>query len=283
MSGSQIAVLSNIGMLAFIALSAYLLLLAGLVSFGQQAFFGIGAYAAGIATVMWGLPLWAALVIGMTTGAAVGGIVGFVTRRLDGLYFAVASLAAAEMVRIGLELFHYQRRVAGEWVGPAGVNGFGDIRYILEHQFSGGSYLGVDPGAARVARCGTGACRAHTAGRSLRRTGDDPLLAALQSIDVVRVRLIATIAAGGIAGLGGGLYAHLVTYIEPQNFNIMLGVHSLAYGLIGGLGTPLGPILGVVIDIGLLEIDPLVPGLPHDRLRRARGAAAHLASARPAR
>ena len=54
-------------------------------------------------------------------------------------------------------------------------------------------------------------------------------------------------------GLGGGLYAHLTTYVEPRIFDVMLGVHSLAYGLIGGLGTALGPILGVLIDIGLLE------------------------------
>ena len=59
--------------------------------------------------------------------------------------------------------------------------------------------------------------------------------------------------AGAIAGIGGGLYAHLTTYIEPRIFDVMLGVHSLAYGLIGGLGTALGPLLGVLIDIGLLE------------------------------
>ena len=59
--------------------------------------------------------------------------------------------------------------------------------------------------------------------------------------------------AGALAGLGGGLYAHLTTYVEPRIFDVMLGVHSLAYGLIGGLGTALGPLLGVLIDIGLLE------------------------------
>ena len=59
--------------------------------------------------------------------------------------------------------------------------------------------------------------------------------------------------AGALAGVGGGLYAHLTTYVEPRVFDVMLGVHSLAYGLIGGLGTALGPLLGVLIDIGLLE------------------------------
>ena len=68
----MIGVLSNIGMISFVALSAYLMLLVGEVSFGQQAFFGIGAYAAGIATVIWGWPLFVALVF----GAACGGIAG---------------------------------------------------------------------------------------------------------------------------------------------------------------------------------------------------------------
>ena len=91
------------------------------------------------------------------------------------------------------------------------------------------------------------------AGRFLRQVGEDPLLAEVQGIDVMRVRMAAALAAGAVAGLGGGLYAHLMTYVEPKSFDIMLGVHALAYGLIGGLGTALGPIIGVLIDIGLLE------------------------------
>ena len=63
-----VGVLSNIGVLAFLALSAYLLLLTGEISFGQQAFFAIGAYAAGIATAMWGWPLAAGLLFGAARG-----------------------------------------------------------------------------------------------------------------------------------------------------------------------------------------------------------------------
>jgi branched-chain amino acid transport system permease protein len=67
------------------------------------------------------------------------------------------------------------------------------------------------------------------------------------------VKVAAAAVSGAIAALGGCLFAHLNTYVEPRNFDIMLGVHSLAYGLMGGLGTAFGPILGVLIDIGLLE------------------------------
>ncbi len=64
-----VGVLSNIGVISFVALSAYLLLLTGEISFGQQAFFAIGAYAAGIATAMWGWTLILALGFGAVAGA----------------------------------------------------------------------------------------------------------------------------------------------------------------------------------------------------------------------
>ena len=86
-----------------------------------------------------------------------------------------------------------------------------------------------------------------------RMLGQDPLLASVQGVKVIRYKVLAASLAGFAAGLGGMLYAHSFTYIEPQIFNVMLGVHSLAYGLIGGLGTVLGPIIGVVLDIGFLE------------------------------
>jgi branched-chain amino acid transport system permease protein len=86
-----------------------------------------------------------------------------------------------------------------------------------------------------------------------RMLGQDPLLTRIQGLNPVRYKVTAAMIAGFIGGLGGTLYAHSVTYIEPQIFNIMLGVHALAYGLIGGLGTVLGPLIGVAIDIGFLE------------------------------
>ena len=71
-----VGVLSNIGVISFIALSAYLLLLTGEISFGQQAFFAIGAYAAGIATALWGWPLSAGARVGRRRSARRGGRAG---------------------------------------------------------------------------------------------------------------------------------------------------------------------------------------------------------------
>jgi branched-chain amino acid transport system permease protein len=255
-----VGVLSNIGVISFVALSAYVLLLAGEISFGQQAFFAIGAYAAGIATAMLGLPLAPALCLGAVAGAAAAAVVAGATLRLTGFYFAMATLAFAEMVRIACELFTWQVDVGGRLVGPNGTDGFGDIRYLFENGITPLQYLAAIYLLLGLALAAFFALERTRFGRALRQAGADPVLAELQGVSVVRARLLAAAAAGALAALGGGLYAHLLTYVEPGNFSIMLGVHSLAYGLIGGLGTALGPVIGVLIDIGVLESSRLFAG-----------------------
>jgi branched-chain amino acid transport system permease protein len=97
-------------------------------------------------------------------------------------------------------------------------------------------------------------------GATIRALGEDPALAGALGVDVVRFKLGVVASAGALAALGGALFAHHNTYIEPRNFDIMLGVHSLAYALIGGLGTALGPLLGVLLDIGVLEASRSLQG-----------------------
>ncbi len=255
-----LGVLTNIGLVSFVALSAYLLLIAGELSFGQQAFFGLGAYAAGIATAMLGLPLPVAILISMVVGAAAAALVGLPTLRLRGLYFAMATLAAAEMFRILVELLHWQVEVAGERVGPDGTQGFRGIRWIFERGVEPEGFLAIVwLLLAAVLLCFLLMERSKL-GATIRALGQDPTLAGTLGIDVVRFKLGVVAASGALAALGGALYAHHNTYIEPRNFDIMLGVHSLAYALIGGLGSALGPLLGAVLDIGVLEASRFLLG-----------------------
>ena len=92
-----------------------------------------------------------------------------------------------------------------------------------------------------------------TIGRRIRAIAADPGLAANVGINPVQVRLQAFVAAGAIAGLGGAVFAHQASYIEPANFSLMSGVHAVAYTLLGGLTNVLGPAIGTFIDVGLLE------------------------------
>jgi branched-chain amino acid transport system permease protein len=253
MDDYAIGVLTNIGLFSFIALSAYLLLVAGEMSFGQQAFFGVGAYVSGILTALYGLPLPIAALAAMALGAAAALLVGWPALRLRGLYFAMATLAAAEMFRILFELIHFQREIDGELVGPDGTQGFRGIRWVFENGVEPEGYLAMVWGLLFVVMILFLYVEKSKLGVTLRMLGEDPELARMLGVDVDRVKLAVAAAAGALAALGGVLYAHHNTYVEPRNFDIMLGVHSLAYALIGGLGTAFGPLLGVAADIGVLE------------------------------
>lgn len=253
MDDYAIGVLTNIGLISFVALSAYLLIVAGEMSFGQQGFFGVGAYAAGVATAMYGMPLVAAAAIAMGAGALAALLVGLPTLRLRGLYFAMATLAAAEMFRILFELIHFQRDIDGEPVGPDGTQGFRGIRWVFENGVEPVGFLALVWGMLSIVVVLFLLVERSRLGATLRMLGEDPELARMLGVNVERFKLGIAAAAGALAALGGALYAHHNTYIEPRNFDIMLGVHSLAYALIGGLGIAFGPLLGVLIDIGLLE------------------------------
>ena len=248
-----LTVVSNIGMISLIALSAYLLLITGEISFGQQAFFGISAYAGAVASTLWGWPFWLALLFGSILAALAAGLVGVLTLRISGMYFSIATLAFAEMVRLSLYKLTYQIEVDGELIGPNGAEGFGEIRWIFDHDISVLEYTIMIYGVLFLVLIFLVLIERSRLGMIFRMLGEDPLLTRTLGLDPVRYKVSAAVIAGLIAGLGGTLYAHSFTYIEPQIFNVMLGVHSLAYGLIGGLGTVLGPLIGVAIDIGFLE------------------------------
>ena len=253
MSEYAISIASNMGIIAFVALSAYVILVAGEISFGQQAYFGIGAYVSGVASAMWGWPFVSALVLGSVIAAIAALAVGALTLRLRGLYFAIATLCFAEMIRLGLNSVHVQVEVDGELVGPDGAEGFGDIRWMFENDVTPLEFMLLIYGLLGTVLALMLLVERSYLGAILRMIGQDPLLARSQGINVRFCKLLAIMFAGMVAGMGGCLYAHFATYVEPNVFNVMLGVHGLAYGLIGGLGTALGPIIGVVLDIGFLE------------------------------
>ena len=255
-----ITVLSNIGMISFIGLSAYLLLVTGEISFGQQAYFGLGAYAAGAVTAMLLLPIWVGILAGACFAGLIAAVVGALTLRLSGLYFSIATLAFAEMVRLILLIVDVQVEIEGEMVGPAGAEGFHGIRWMFERDLSLAQFMFLIYGLLALVLIVLLLIERSRLGSVFRMLGSDDLLAEMQGLNTVRYRVLAAGLAGAIAGIGGALYAHFTTYVEPQFFNAMLGVHALAYGLIGGLGTAFGPLIGVAIDIGFLESVRFIQG-----------------------
>ena len=255
-----IGLATDISIMSLLALSAYLLLVVGRVSFGQQAFFGLGAYTAGIASAVAQWPLALALAAGMAVGALASAALAWPTMKLSGLSYAVATLAFAEMARIALLGWHWQVERDGAAVGPAGGEGLRDIRWLFENDVSPAAYLALCLAVLGAVLVLLAWAERTRIGLALRMTGHDDTLAAAQGLPVARLRLVAATAAGALAALGGGLYAHRSTYIEPALFDPMLGVHAVGYALIGGLGSAFGPLVGVLFDIGLLDAARIFEG-----------------------
>jgi len=225
----------------------------GRVSFGQQGFFVLGAYAAGLATALYGAPLLAGIAVGGAAAALAGAAFAWSMAHRGGLAFAAGTLAFGELVRVGLLGLHLQTRVGSDLVGPAGAEGFRGIRGLFTGGIPVSVYVIVMWGALAVTVIALGAFLRSRWGKALRMIGEDEDAAATLGVRVDRVKRATIAGAAGLAGVGGGLFAHYATYVEPGHADVMLGVHSLVYGLLGGLGTPIGPVIGVTLDVGLLE------------------------------
>ena len=247
--------------LCLVALSAWLVLRVGRVSLGQQAYFGMGAYCAAWLTTVGQWPLDAALLLSTLLGVVSAALIAAPLLRLPGLHYAVATLAVAELVRLGLSGWRHQVPGAdGLPVGPDGVHGFRDIRWLFDHGVSQSDYFWAAVLTLAVMLLALLWLGRTRLGLAMQAVGHDEMLAESQGLPVHRVRLLACALAGGVAALAGGLYAHQLTYLEPAIFDPMLGIHAVGYSMLGGLATPLGPLLGAAFDLGLLEATRLFEG-----------------------
>ena len=128
-------------LISFIAISAYLILIVGEVSFGQQAFFGIGAYITATSTALLELNIAIALCFAFIVSAFFALVLSFLTIRLSGLYFAVASLSFAELFRLSLYKVEFTVETDSGTIGPNGPEGFQNIRWIFENNISPENFL----------------------------------------------------------------------------------------------------------------------------------------------
>lgn len=251
-------IITNIGIASLLALSTYLLLKTGLLSLGQQAMFGVGAYGGGLLTAGWDTPLWTGWVCGALAGAVAGLPLAWIAARRGPTAFTLSSLFYAELTRFGLTALDLRIERDGGIVGPAALDGFGGIRAALEQGWSDAMYATAVAILVALAVAALVLLERRRSGLCIQAVGNDPILAAGVGIDVARVRFAAVGLSGAIAGLAGSAYAHHTTFLDPASFSIMLGVHGMAYAVVGGIGSPVGSLLGAALDFGLFEaIRPL--------------------------
>ena len=248
-----VAIMPLFGISLILALSCYIVLKSGEISFGQQAFFGAGAYAGGILTTMFGWSLVPALVFSAAAGAVVAAAIGVSLCRVSGFRFTLMTLVLGEFAKEVFVKIEWRRVLDGRAVGPEGPLGFPGIDYYYVHGIQHGMQALIAACVAILCVVAVWLYGRTDLGRRLVAVAGDPTLAASVAINPIKTRLQAFAIAGALAGLGGGLFAHQATYIEASNFSLMVGVHAVAYTLLGGLTSVLGPVAGTTLDIVFLE------------------------------
>ena len=241
-----------IGVHTLLGLSAYVVLLTGQVSMAQAGFFAIGAYLAGMLTVLAGWNIIPAMLLAGVASALVATIVGFPALRVKGLMLVVATLAFGEAVRIFWFNFDYQIAKGNIQVGPLGGEGFKQIRYFPENGWSTldvAIFIWIWVVIAMAAIWWMDRSRV---GAVLRAVGEDELAAQSVGINLTAVKVSAMTIGGFIAGIGGGIYAHYTTHIEHLNFGVVLATFAIAYPILGGLSSVIGVLIAVIFIQGFL-------------------------------
>jgi branched-chain amino acid transport system permease protein len=241
-----------IGVHTLLGLSAYCVLLTGQVSLAQASFFAIGAYVAGMLTVLAQWPLIPALLAAAIVAGAVACAVGFPALRVKGLMLVVATAAFGEAVRLFFFNFNYQLERGEVRIGPHGGEGFRQIRYFPEHGWSTLDVMLFIWAAVIGVMLALWWMDRSRAGAVLRAVGEDELAAQSSGINITAVKVSAMTVGGVIAGLGGGLFAHYTTHIEHIQFGVVLATFAIAYPILGGLSNVFGTLIAVIFIQGFL-------------------------------
>jgi branched-chain amino acid transport system permease protein len=219
----------------------------GYVNFGTAAFFALGAYATVVLhkTVPL-LPLPVMMMVGGTISGLIGLAMGYLTLRLRGTFFSIATLAMAVVAQT----------LITNWNFVGGSRGAYIIRPSQSPIFPGDyiQYLFV----VMLALCVVSVCIARAIEQSRLGYGfsairDDEGAAEASGVPTLRLKLIATTLSGGLMGMAGAPLPYYVTYLDPTSgFSLSYAVNTIAMPLIGGTATWIGPVIGAVL-LGTLQ------------------------------
>ena len=241
-----------IGTHTLLGLSAYVLLLTGQLSLAQAGFFAIGAYTAGILTVMFDWHIAPAIAAGAGLAGVFAFCVGFPALRVRGLMLVVATIAFSEFVRLFYFNLLWRVDKNGIEVGPDGTNGFREIRFFVANGWSDWEITLFVWSLVVLVMATLWWTDRSRAGSVLRAVGEDELAAQSVGINLTAVKVAAMTVGGIIAGVGGALYAHTATYVDHLTFTVLLGTFAIAYPILGGVSSVFGTLAAVIFIQGIL-------------------------------
>ena len=237
-SGYALILLTDVLVFALFAVSLHLLLgPAGMVSFGHAAYFGLGAYAAGLLVVRYDVPMELALAAAPLLALLSAAVFGWLCVRLSGIYLAMLTLALAQIVW----------SVVFQWDGvTGGSNGLIGI-WPSQWLASRPAYYLLTLLICALSVGALWRIIGSPFGHALRASRDSPLRAEAIGIDVRAQQWVAFIIAGSFAGIAGALYAFSKGSISPETLSVPRSVDALVMVLLGGVQTLAGPIWGAAL------------------------------------
>jgi branched-chain amino acid transport system permease protein len=230
--GSEIAIF-----VIFAASLHFLMSVGGLASFGHAAYFGLGAYGVAFLAKMAGLPMIVSLLLGPLLGCLGAAVFGFFAVQLSGVYFAMLTLAFAQIVW----------SIAFQWVAVTG--GDNGILGVWPENWAAGpaSFYWLSIGVAALAVAALRIIVFSPFGYALRATRDSLLRSEAIGIDGKRIQWTAFVIAGTVAGIAGALFAYLKGSVFPDSLGISLSVDALVMVLLGGVETVSGAVIGAIV------------------------------------
>ncbi len=223
---------------------------AGMFSFGQAAFFGIGAYASSYLGVAHGVSPWLGLLVGGVLAALVAAAIGYPCSNLRGHYFAIASIAFAEIVRTHFNNWKLINAAEGLTI-PMLHRGLPDFQF----HGSKAPYYFIALGLLLVSLAVSRWVARSRMGYYFRAIKESHELAMVLGISFVRWRLVAIMLSAFLSAAAGTLYAQYILYLDPESVLILsISVQIVLIAMLGGAGSVLGPVLGAVILVPLSEI-----------------------------
>ncbi|BEQ15176.1 branched-chain amino acid ABC transporter permease [Desulfoferula mesophila] len=218
----------------------------GQISLGHGAFMGVGAYTAGILANL-GWPFWLALPAAGLMAAAVGMIFGIPSLRLRGLYLAIATLAAQFILDYAMRNWSSLTGGSSGLIVPAAS--IGSLTFDNDFNFY---FLAL--GFAVLATMYLKNITRTRTGRAFVAVRDRYLSAEVIGVNLFKYRIMSFGISSFMVGIAGGLWAYYITIISDEHFTMWLSVQYLAMIIVGGLGSVLGSIYGVVFMVTLPEL-----------------------------
>lgn len=239
---------------------------AGVLPLGHAAFVGIGAYTSTVLWLQYGISPWLGMIVGGVFAALVGVIIGKPTFKMRGAYFALATIAFGEGIRVLIENIDY--------LGPFKLNGPRGLQIApLNTGLSSFLFLGKVPYYYIILLMLIGVLAlTYFISRSklgfyLSAGGEEPEAAMSLGVNVARAKLIAMAMSCFLTALAGTFWAQLTLYIHPKSVvSLDLSFEIAFIALIGGRGSILGPVLGALLlrpvsDFSRIYFGDILPGL----------------------